>query len=126
MNITLESIDAVRERSGASYEEAREALEVSGGSVVDALVYLEQKKSQKTTDLLEKVKAVVKEGNVNKIRVKRDEKVLLSVPVNVGIAGGLVGLAAAPWWGILAAAAAAYGLDVKFEILKNDGTTTLL
>ena len=126
MNITLESIDAVRERSGASYEEAREALEVSGGSVVDALVYLEQKKSQKTTDLLEKVKAVVREGNVNKIRVKRDEKVLLSVPVNVGIAGGLVGLAVAPWWGILAAAAAAYGLDVKFEILKNDGTTTLL
>ncbi len=126
MNITLESIDAVRERSGVSYEEAREALEVSGGSVVDALVYLEQKKSQKTTDLLEKIKAVVKEGNVNKIRVKRDEKVLLSVPVNVGIVGGLVGLAAAPWWGILAAAAAAYGLDVKFEILKNDGTTTLL
>ncbi len=126
MQITLESIDAVRERSGVSYEEAREALEVSGGSVVDALVYLEQKKSQKTTDLLEKIKAMVKEGNVNKIRVKRDEKVLLSVPVNVGIVGGLVGLASAPWWGILAAAAAAYGLDVKFEILKDDGSTTLL
>lgn len=126
MEITLESIDAVRERSGASYEEAREALEVSGGSVVDALVYLEQKKSQKTTDLLEKVKAMVREGNVNKIRVKRDEKVLLSVPVNVGIVGGLVGLAAAPWWGVLAAAAAAYGLDVKFEILKDDGSITTL
>ena len=126
MEITLESIDAVRERSGASYEEAREALEVSGGSVVDALVYLEQKKSQKTTDLLEKVKAMVREGNVNKIRVKRDEKVLLSVPVNVGIVGGRVGLAAAPWWGVLAAAAAAYGLDVKFEILKDDGSITTL
>ena len=123
MNITLESIDAVRERSGASYEEAREALEVSGGSVVDALVYLEQKKSQKTTDLLEKVKAMVKEGNVNKIHVKRNDKILLSVPVNVGIVGGLVGLAAAPWWGILAAAAAAYGFNVKFEIEKTDGST---
>ena len=124
MNITLESIDAVRERTGVSYEEAREALEVSGGSVVDALVYLEQKKSARTDDLLEKVKAVVKEGNVNKIRVKKNEKVLLSVPVNVGIVGGLVGLAAAPWWGILAAAAAAYGFDVKFEIIKDDGTST--
>lgn len=124
MNITLENIDAVRERSGASYEEAREALEVSGGSVVDALVYLEQKKSAQTNDLLEKVKAVVKEGNVNKIRVKRDGKVLLTVPVNVGIVGGLVGLAAAPWWGILGAAAAAYGFDVKFEIVKEDGSTT--
>ena len=92
--------------------------------MVDALVYLEQKKSAQTNDLLEKVKAVVKEGNVNKIRVKRDGKVLLTVPVNVGIVGGLVGLAAAPWWGILAAAAAAYGFDVKFEIVKEDGSTT--
>ena len=124
MNITLENIDGVRERSGASYEEAREALEVSGGNVVDALVYLEQKKSAQTNDILDKVKAVVKEGNVNKIRLKRDGKVLLSIPVNVGIGVGLVGLAAAPWWGTLAAAAAAYGFDVKFEIEKNDGSTT--
>ena len=124
MNITLESIDAVRERSGASYEEAREALEVSGGSVVDALVYLEQKKGRKTEALLEKVKAVVKEGNVNKIRVKRGDQVLLTIPVNVGIIGGLVGLAAAPFWSILAAAAAAYGFDCKFEIVKDDGSST--
>ena len=123
MEIKLESIDAVRERTGCSYEEAREALEVTGGNVVDALVYLEQKKGSKTEALLEKVKAVVKEGNVNKIRVKRNDKVLVSVPVNVGIVGGLVGLAAAPWWGILGAAAAAYGFNVKFEIEKNDGTT---
>ena len=122
MNITLEDIDAVRERSGASYEEAREALEVSGGSVVEALIYLEQKKKGRTDELLEKVKAVVKEGNVNKIRVKKDEKILLTVPVNVGIVGGLVGLAATPWWGILAAGAAAYGFDVKFEIIKEDGS----
>jgi len=124
MNITLEAIDAVRERSGVSYEEAREALEVCSGSVVDALVYLEQKRSDKNGELLEKVKAIVREGNVNKIRVKKDGKVLLSVPVNVAIAGGLVGLAVAPWWGVLAAAAAAYGFDVKFEIVKNDGSST--
>ena len=91
---------------------------------MDALVYLEQKKKSRNDDLLEKGKAIVKEGNVNKIRVKKDEKVLLSVPVNVGIAGGLVTLAAAPWWGILAAGAAAYGFDVKFEIVKEDGSVT--
>ena len=124
MNITLESIDAVRERSGVGYEEARAALEACGGSVVDALVYLEQQKKSKTDELLEKVKAIVKEGNVNKIRVKKDEKILLTVPVNVGIVGGLVSLAAAPWWGILAAGAAAYGFDVKFEIVKEDGSVT--
>ncbi len=124
MEITLESIDAVRERSGASYEEAREALEVSGGDVVDALVYLEQKKSARTNDLLEKVRAAVREGNVNKVRITRNDKVLLSVPVNVGVVGGLVGLAAAPWWGILAAAVAAYGFDVKLELIKEDGSVS--
>ncbi len=123
MNITLESIDAVRERSGASYEEAREALEATGGSVVDALIYLEQKKKNKSDERIEKLKAIVKDGNVNKIRLKKDEKVLLTVPVNVGIVGGLVGLAAAPW-SILAAGAAAYGFDVKFEIVKEDGSVT--
>ena len=117
---------AVASAVAAAFTRCRVELVKEDGSVVDALVYLEQKKSQKTTDLLEKVKAMVREGNVNKIRVKRDEKVLLSVPVNVGIVGGLVGLAAAPWWGVLAAAAAAYGLDVKFEILKDDGSITTL
>ena len=124
MEITLEAIDAVRERTGVSYKEAKEALEQAGGSVVDAIVLLEEKSTAKTDDVLEKIKAAVKEGNVNKIRVKRDGKVLLTVPVNAGIAGGLVGLAVAPWWGVLAAAAAAYGFNCKFEIVKEDGSST--
>ena len=124
MEISLEAIDAVRERTGVSYKEAKEALEQAGGSVVDAIVLLEEKSTAKTDDVLEKIKAAVKEGNVNKIRVKRDGKVLLTVPVNAGIAGGLVGLAVAPWWGILAAAAAAYGLNCKFEIVREDGSST--
>ena len=124
MEITLESIDAVRERTGASYSEAKEALEKSEGSVVDAIVLLENKSGAKTDEIIEKIKALVKEGNVNKIRVKRGDQVLLTVPVNLGIVGWLVGLAAAPWWGILAAAAAAYGFECKFEIVKDDGSST--
>ena len=124
MEITLESIDAVRERTGASYSEAKEALEKSEGSVVDAIVLLENKSGAKTEEVLDKIKALVKEGNVNKIRVKRGDQVLLTVPVNLGIVGGLIGVAAAPWWGILAAAAAAYGFECKFEIVKDDGSST--
>lgn len=126
MEITLEMIDAVRERSGVSYAEAKAALEASGGSVVDALVLLEKKNETKTSEILDKIKAAVKEGSVNKIRVKRGEQVLLTVPVNVGVIGGLVGLAAVPWWGALAAAAAAYGLDCRFEIVKDDGSASEL
>ncbi len=124
MEISLEAIDAVRERTGASYKEAKDALEQTGGSVVDAIVLLEERSSAKTDDVLEKVKALVKEGNVTKIRVKREDKVLLTIPVNAGIAGGLVGLAVAPWWGVLAAAAAAYGFNCKFELVKDDGSST--
>ncbi len=124
MNITLESIDEVRSRAGVGYEEAREALEATNGNVLDALVYLEQKQRSSSNDLLERVKAVVKEGNVNKIRMKQNDKVLLTVPVNVGIVGGVVGLATAPWLVILGAAAAAYGFKVKFEIVKEDGSVT--
>ena len=124
MEITLEMIDAVRERTGASYSEAKEALEKSEGSVVDAIVLLEKKSGVKTEEILDKIKALVKEGNVNKIRVKRGDQVLLTVPVNLGIVGGLIGVAAAPWWGILAAAAAAYGFECKFEIVKDDGSST--
>jgi len=126
MEITLEAIDAVRERTGASYAEAKAALENCNGSVVDAVVSLEKKSGGKTEELMEKIKALVKEGNVNKIRVKREDKVLLTVPVNVGIVGGLIGLTAAPFWSILAAAAAAYGFDCKFEIVKEDGSVTTL
>ena len=90
----------------------------------DAIVLLEKKSGVKTDEIIDKIKALVKEGNVNKIRVKRGDQVLLTIPVNVGIIGGLVGLAAAPLWSILAAAAAAYGFDCKFEIVKNDGSST--
>ena len=100
MEINLEAIDAVRERTGCSYSDAKAALEASGGSVVDAIIYLEQR-SDKGSELLEKVKAAVKEGNVNKIRLKRGDEVLLTVPVTVGIGVGVVGLAALPWWGLL-------------------------
>lgn len=41
MEITLEQIDLIRQRTGAGYKEAREALESTGGSLVDALVMLE-------------------------------------------------------------------------------------
>ncbi len=42
MEITLEQIDIVRQRTGVGYKEAREALETVGGNLVDALVLLEK------------------------------------------------------------------------------------
>lgn len=64
----------------------------------------------KGEELLQKVKDLVKQGNVNKIIIKDEEgKTYLEIPVNVGI----VGVAFAP---VLAAVGALAALAVKFTI----------
>ena len=50
-----------------------------------------------TKNIIEKLKELVKKGNVSKIVVRRKGEVLLNVPVNVGVVGAVVGLAAAKW-----------------------------
>ncbi len=42
MSVTLEQVERLREKSGASYEECRDALERSGGDLLDALILLER------------------------------------------------------------------------------------
>ena len=52
--ITLEKVDLIRERTGVSYTEAKEALEAGNGDVVDALIYIENKKKSKSTFIKQK------------------------------------------------------------------------
>lgn len=42
MEITLEKIELVKDRTGVSYAEAKAALEKAGGSVVDAIIMIEE------------------------------------------------------------------------------------
>ena len=42
MEITLEKIERVKDRTGVSYKEAKEALEAADGSVVDAIIAIEE------------------------------------------------------------------------------------
>ena len=42
MEITLEKIELVKDRTGVSYKEAKEALEAAEGSVVDAIIAIEE------------------------------------------------------------------------------------
>ena len=79
MEITLEKIELVKDRTGVSYKEAKEALEAADGSVVDAIIAIEEtvniKSGSKAGDFadetVEKVKELVKKGNVTKISVKK-------------------------------------------------------
>lgn len=97
--ITLEKIDAVRERTGVSYREAKEALEACQGNVIETLIELEEKKkaskwteeiSVRSGEVVDKVKQLIHEGNVNKIRIKQDDKVLVEVPVGIGAIGAVI------------------------------------
>ena len=43
MDITLEQVERLREKADVSYAQAKEALEYSGGNLLDALIYLEER-----------------------------------------------------------------------------------
>lgn len=93
----------------ASYEEAKRALESSNWDVVDALVFMEKEETSKKeeifirgNELVDKVKELVRKGNVTKIKVKQDDRVLIEIPVTAGVVGALV----APQLAIIGAVAA--------------------
>ncbi|MFR9144496.1 MAG: DUF4342 domain-containing protein, partial [Lentihominibacter sp.] len=126
MEITLEKIELVKDRTGVTYAEAKAALEEADGSVVDAIIAIEetinagQKKrgfGKKGEALFESIKALVSKGNVSKIQVKREGEIVLNVPVNAGI----VGVVIAPLASVVAVVAA-FGFKCTIEVIKDDGT----
>jgi len=125
MEITLEKIELVKDRTGVSYKEAKEALEANEGSVVDAIIVIEESIGEKTKGkvsesshkIVEKIKELVKKGNVSKIVITKDDEVVLNLPVNIGIVGTVV----APWAMILGVLAA-FGTKCSIEMVKEDGS----
>jgi hypothetical protein len=124
MEITLEKIELVKDRTGVSYKEAKEALEAADGSVVDAIINIEEtinmgsrgKIGAQSAQVMDKIKEIVKKGNVSKITVKKDDVVILNLPINIGIVGTVL----APW-AALAGVIAAFGTKCEIEIVKDDG-----
>lgn len=92
MNINLEQIDELRKRSNASYEEAKKALEESNGDMVEALIYLERERKTKHAyydhengfeNFIRAVKKAIIKGNNTKFIIKKNEAVILSLPVTI-------------------------------------------
>ena len=63
------------------------------------------------------MKNLIKKGNVARIQVKREDDIILNVPVNAGI----VGICIAPLASIVAVVAA-FGFKCVIEVIKTDGT----
>ncbi|MBE5837436.1 DUF4342 domain-containing protein [Butyrivibrio sp.] len=125
MNITLEAVEKVMEQTGVDYKAAKEALVKTDGDVAAAIKLIQPDSKDVSDDIkeaMDKLKKKVEEGNVDRIQIKKGDEVVFSVPVNVGIVGGILGLAAAPW-ALIAGSVAAFGLGCRLEVVKKDGTT---
>ncbi|MFX0549204.1 DUF4342 domain-containing protein [Hathewaya histolytica] len=134
-NITLEKIDIIRERTGVNYSEAKEALELCNGSVVDTLVYLEQQTKNNSKEKISEflgtkdefkqwLNDMIQKGNVTRIKVKKDSRVIVDIPVNAGIAAGIVSMIFPAILGI--GVIAAIATKVTIEITKEDGTVEVV
>lgn len=123
--ITLEKIDIIRDRTGVTYREAKEALEKSNGNVLEALIELDETKDTKWTEeisvrsgeVIEKVKGLIYEGNVNKISVKSEGRTLVEIPVTFGALGAMV----LPHLAVLGVLVAMFK-RCTIEVIRNDGS----
>lgn len=76
-------------------------------------------------DLVSKIKALVAEGNVSRIRIRKDDTIILNLPLSVGIIGTALGLMAAPW-AVILATISTIGFKCTVEVEKKDGTITVI
>ncbi|MDR1797591.1 MAG: DUF4342 domain-containing protein [Clostridiales Family XIII bacterium] len=125
MEITLEKIELVKDRTGVSYKEAKEALEAADGNVVDAIIAIEEvvnqraytKISDNSAKVVEKIREYIAKGNVSRIIVRKDGDVMLNVPVNAVIVGTILA-----WWLVTIATVISVGTKCDIELVKTDGT----
>lgn len=129
--VTLEKIDIIRQRSGLSYAEAKQVLEANNGNVVDSLIYIEQNKktfkqnfteniTNTGNEILDAVKEIIKKGNVSRIKVKKDNRLLVDIPVTAGVAAGTISAILSPAL-VAVGTVAAIASKITIEIERPDG-----
>ncbi|GAA0126754.1 DUF4342 domain-containing protein [Clostridium sp. CTA-19] len=133
--ITLEKIDILRNRFNISYSEAKKVLEKCDGDLVEALVYLEESQSdKKKKELFDKdeivnyIKRLIEKGNVTRIRVKKDDEIIIDVPLNGVIVTGAISALYPKFLVLLTATLTATAVVTKItiEVSKEDGTVEVI
>ncbi|MGL5692603.1 MAG: DUF4342 domain-containing protein [Peptostreptococcaceae bacterium] len=133
--ITIESIDAVYQRiPNITYAQAKEALQVCDGDVIEAIIMLESqnnsttsKKAKKTVEdvfgkdsdeIKAQIKEILRKGSVIRIIIDKDDKTIINIPLAVGVVG--LTLAAIPTMiGLSAAVITKFNIKIQNE---EDGT----
>ena len=126
MEITLEKIELVKDRTGATYAESKAALEAAEGSVVDAIIALEEVKNKehdkidgpslKDSPIFAKMKEIVDKGNVSRILVSKGGKTIVNFPVTAGVIGAVL----VPW-GAIFGIVAAMGTQCSIDFVDDKG-----
>lgn len=123
MQIDLEKVDILRERTGLSYRDAVEYLERAEGDVVKALVFIEEDTRQeraqflgKGQEVIDRLKDIIRRGNETKIKVARDGEVVAELPVTVGVVGAAIAPALA-LVGAVTALATGHSISVEGDNL---------
>ncbi|MBE6055248.1 MAG: DUF4342 domain-containing protein [Clostridium sartagoforme] len=135
MDITLEKVDLVRERTGVTYAEAKNALEATNGDVLEAIIYIEsikeedaeansKLKSESIDEFKAWLKDLINKGNVTRIRISKDEKEIVDVPVNAGIAAGVIAVIFPALLAFVVIAGVV--TQVTVEITKADGSVEVV
>ena len=124
MDINLEKIELVKDRTGCTYAEAKDALEKADGSVVDAIIDIEEKMNKandavdggslKDSPVFAKMKEIVDKGNVTRILIRKGEKTIVNFPLTAGVIGAVL----VPWGAILGIVAA-LGAQCDIEFVST-------
>jgi hypothetical protein len=121
MKVTLEQIDELRKRANVGYKEAKEALEMFDGDLVEALAYLDGEKKTKAdgingSDILGKIKSLISKGNKIKLKISKNDTPIINVPITLVI---LVGIFIFPF--LAASLILAVVTGCKIRLVKNNG-----
>lgn len=140
--VTLEKVDQVIERTCVTYKEAKEALELADGDVLNAIINIEERqqndylehceaekenecrKEETVEDFKKFIKNLIDKGTVSRIKIKKDDNVLADVPVNTGIAAGVIAILLPPV--LVVGAVAVVGAKLTIEITKTDGSVEVV
>jgi len=95
--ITIEQIDAVRNRAYVEYKEAKEVLEKFDGDVVASILYLEEQHKTKTgkkerSDYYKKGQNIIQKLNSIRVKVYKKDDIILNMPSTIVIIFGIFGM----------------------------------
>lgn len=80
---------------------------------------------RKANEIVDRIKELVKEGNVTHIRIRKGDTIILNLPMTIGVVGTLLGVAAAPW-AVIISTITTIGFGCTVEVQNKDGSVTVI